>query len=85
MTEHCGGLLTLYDNSPSKLISSVYPEHKWLLWKFSRVPSGFWEKSENQRNFLENLASELQIKNIEDWYNVTYNVTIVTNNFYLII
>ncbi len=58
-----------------KLLSNVYPEHKWLPWKFQQqVPMGYWEDPSNQKKFLDWAATELEIKEMSDWYNVTLNV-----------
>ena len=53
------------------MISTVYNEFSWLPWKFFSVPEGFWGDIENQRKFLEIFAKENNLKNMEDWYNVT--------------
>ena len=31
-------LLSIYQQSPSKLFISIYPEHNWKPWKFGNVP-----------------------------------------------
>lgn len=36
-----------------------------------KVPRGFWDKKENQREKLETIARELGIKMPKDWGNVT--------------
>src|SRR5437763_1774865 len=53
--EHVGSWLLnyYYNGSPSKALQSAYPEHNWMLWRFGRVPIGFWEKPENQREFFD--------------------------------
>ncbi len=57
------------------LLPSVYPEHEWLPWKFRRhTPTGFWNDQSNQRKFVEWAATELQVKEMDDWYNITYRV-----------
>jgi hypothetical protein len=63
-------LVNVYGSSPALLLRTVYPEHQWLPWKFSLVSAGYWEKRENAETFLRWLASELQFKNWEDWYNI---------------
>ena len=31
--------------SPSLLVTSVYPEHKWILHQFSTVPQRYWDNT----------------------------------------
>jgi hypothetical protein len=59
-----------------KVLSDVYPEHDWLPWKFHKqnVPKGFWDNPLNRRKFVECAATELNINEMSDWYNVTLNV-----------
>src|SRR5688500_5103672 len=57
-----GILYRCYNGSPSKALQTVYPEHNWTLWRFGRTPKGFWEKSENRRNFFDWLAHHLGFK-----------------------
>jgi hypothetical protein len=63
-----------YNNSPSLLLSTVYPEYDWLPWKFGRCPQHFWDDVNNQRKFMEWTTKELQIKEMSDWYKVTAKV-----------
>lgn len=63
-------LAVKYENSPSKLMQSVYPQHPWILHKF-RVTKGYWDKKENQEQFMAWMGKELGVKQMEDWYKVT--------------
>ena len=38
------GLLSIYGNSPSKTIMSVFDDYKWSPWKFKNVNRGLWEE-----------------------------------------
>jgi hypothetical protein len=67
-------LLRVFLDSPIKLLSSIYPDYEWLPWKFGRAPRDFWTNPKNQRNFLEYVAKELNIKEMKDWYKVTTEV-----------
>lgn len=71
--ERLGGssILALYNDSPMKAITTIYPEHNWQFWKFSRVGKGTWNDSNNVKQFLEWAAKELRLSSLEDWYNVT--------------
>ena len=66
-------LLQKYNNSISRAISTIYSEHKWRIWKF-RTPKDYWSNKENQKEYLNWLASDLGLKNMEDWYNITEGI-----------
>lgn len=64
-----------FNSSPIQLLTSVYPEHDWVLWQFeASCPAGFWEDPKNRRSFMTWAAKQLNIKEISDWYKVTYQV-----------
>jgi hypothetical protein len=42
------------------------------LWNLDKVPKGFWERSENRAQYVDWLGKQLCIKDLKDWYNVTY-------------
>jgi hypothetical protein len=66
-------LLNFHRGSLRESLEDVYPNYKWLSWKFLQIVSaGHWENKENQRNFLENLGKELEFKCMDDWYNITW-------------
>src|SRR5690348_16261120 len=48
-----GIISTFYNNSPGKALHILYPEHKWQLWKFSKVPLDYWKDTANQTSFFE--------------------------------
>lgn len=50
-------LLSKYENSPSKLVTSVFSDKSWKIWKFNKVPDGFWDDSTNQKHFMEWLGT----------------------------
>ena len=58
-------------HSISEIVQSTYPEHDWLIWKFRRVPNGFWNDKKNQRNCLDWIGKQLGIKDMEDWYKMS--------------
>ena len=66
-----GLLNNLFSGSHSAALQSAYPEHNWILWKFSVTQQGFWKKKENQKIFFNWLGSQLGHKSMDDWYNVT--------------
>jgi hypothetical protein len=54
---------------------SLFPEHNWDISKFRfnkpHLPSGYWKDTTNQRSFLDQLASKLNITKQDDWYKVS--------------
>ena len=36
-------ILSLYNDSPIKLLTTIYPDFNWELWKFSRVPKNYFK------------------------------------------
>ena len=65
-------LLPLYSDSLYKLLSTIYPEHEWLPWKFSQ--NTYWDDSGNWKEFFDYAASKLHIKEMSDWYKITAEV-----------
>eukprot|EP01114_Cavostelium_apophysatum_P016562 TRINITY_DN4740_c0_g1_i1.p1 TRINITY_DN4740_c0_g1~~TRINITY_DN4740_c0_g1_i1.p1 ORF type:complete len:576 (-),score=130.33 TRINITY_DN4740_c0_g1_i1:21-1748(-) len=63
-------LLEYYNGTHAKALPVIYPEHKWRIWKFKRLVNNFWKDKANQRKFLEELAEELKIETLEDWYQI---------------
>ena len=56
------------------IITSVYPNYNWLPWKFIQSPKGFWNDEKNVKAYMNWLSEKLNIKTMEDWYNVTHEV-----------
>jgi hypothetical protein len=67
------GLLSKYNGSPYQLLTSLYPEHNWLFWKFTVAPNSSWENKENQLQYMNWLGEQLGYTTIEDWYKITKN------------
>lgn len=67
-----GGLLSLYNNSPSKLVMTIYSQYPWNPSEFQVAPNGHWKSVANQRTFFDNLAKTIGISKWEDWYKVSY-------------
>lgn len=63
-------LIKHYNGSPLAAVMDCYPNHKWLEWKFARVPVGFWKKKANRERYFEWLAKELKLKTEADWAGV---------------
>ena len=72
-----GGPLLNKHGSLYNLLKTVYPEYPWIAWKFPKVPIHFWNSKENQIKFMEWAKSQLQIKEVDDWYNVSTRVRLL--------
>src|SRR4051794_317800 len=66
-----GLLVNHYNSSVASVLQSVYPQHKWLLWRFKQLPLGYWESPSNQTAYLDWLRTQLEHSSLEDWYKVT--------------
>jgi very-short-patch-repair endonuclease len=66
----CGLLSSYYNLSIQKMLKTIYPDYKWIPWKFERVSNNFWDDEENQRNYIKWLFKELKYETIEDWYKI---------------
>jgi hypothetical protein len=66
-----GGFLNTFQGSLQKALSSVYPEHKWIPWKFPGVSKRFWSNPVNQKAFLDWFMQQRNISSPEDWYKIT--------------
>ena len=67
-----GGLLDdVYNGSISKMLTAVYPHHVWHLWRFPRVPVGFWANINHQKDFIYWLEEKLDIKNLKEWSRIS--------------
>lgn len=62
----------MYNGSPSKFIKSVLTEIHWEDEWFERRIQRYWVDKNNQREILEKLAKQLNIKKNSDWGRVTY-------------
>ena len=52
------------------LIISIFPDHKWLIWKFKAVPNGYWKKRKSKRLHLL-VREKVRYNTMEDWYKVS--------------
>jgi hypothetical protein len=48
----------------------LYPDYPWQVWRFPRVPKGYWKPLQHQRNYFDWLTSELHIEKPEHWLKV---------------
>jgi len=63
-----GGLLNYPNNSPIDALQVSYPEHNWILSKFS-LEKDYW--TNNQMSFLDWLGDQLNCHSLADWSNIT--------------
>jgi hypothetical protein len=54
----------------------MYPDYRWLPWKFGKCPRNFWDDMKNQKEFMDWAGKHFKVKEISDWYNVSFNVNI---------
>ena len=67
-------LLDKYQDSPSALLASTYPDHEWLPWQFSKGPRNFWSENKNIRKFMDWAGKYLKVKEMNDWYKISTKV-----------
>eukprot|EP01114_Cavostelium_apophysatum_P006045 TRINITY_DN1724_c0_g1_i1.p1 TRINITY_DN1724_c0_g1~~TRINITY_DN1724_c0_g1_i1.p1 ORF type:complete len:404 (+),score=49.64 TRINITY_DN1724_c0_g1_i1:149-1360(+) len=41
-----------------------------------RRPSGFWKSVDNRKNFLEDMAERLNLRSLEDWYEISTDAVV---------
>jgi hypothetical protein len=63
----------VHKHSLIKALQAIFPEHNLKTWKFKRVSLGYWSTTEDnvEKEFLESVKEELNVKSIEDWYTLT--------------
>jgi hypothetical protein len=76
-----GEVLLKHYKHPQVMLSTLYPDHDWLPWKFETAPNHFWDDIQNQRKFLIWAEKQLNVKEPADWYKVTFKVTIYGNEY----
>eukprot|EP01114_Cavostelium_apophysatum_P022250 TRINITY_DN7990_c0_g1_i11.p1 TRINITY_DN7990_c0_g1~~TRINITY_DN7990_c0_g1_i11.p1 ORF type:complete len:350 (+),score=40.21 TRINITY_DN7990_c0_g1_i11:1015-2064(+) len=65
------GLLKVFEGSPTKALTTVFPEYDWKIQRFKYVPLNFWKQRNNQRELMDEIGRQLGFKEWEDWYQVT--------------
>lgn len=48
----------------------AYPDHSWEVWKFTKIPSGWWDDINFQRFFLDKFAESRNMTSMDSWYSV---------------
>jgi len=62
-------LLRKYDGSLSKLLRTLYPNHKWEIARFSHRPRNYWNAPDNQKRFMDDLGKKIGINSEADFDN----------------
>eukprot|EP00028_Trichosphaerium_sp_Am-I-7-wt_P015677 CAMPEP_0168513156 /NCGR_PEP_ID=MMETSP0405-20121227/3268_1 /TAXON_ID=498012 /ORGANISM="Trichosphaerium sp, Strain Am-I-7 wt" /LENGTH=240 /DNA_ID=CAMNT_0008531881 /DNA_START=45 /DNA_END=764 /DNA_ORIENTATION=- len=71
--EHGGGsVMNRYSGCISKALQHMFPKHNWEPFDFTRAPRYYWNDMNNQRNKLDAMAEKMNMKHLDDWYNVTW-------------
>jgi hypothetical protein len=65
-------LLAKYGNSPSKLVTAIYPSY---VWQKPNGPKrrGYWKSNETQRTFLDTFGKQVGFTKMEDWYSISWH------------
>lgn len=48
--------LQINGGCPSSAVMALFPDHKWIPWKFAVTPRGLWLDPKNRRAFLDTLC-----------------------------
>jgi len=67
---HGSTLLSAYNCSPSRILTTLFPDHQWNLWKFEKSAARIWENKDTRLQFLKYLGDQLGFRSMEDWYKV---------------
>eukprot|EP01114_Cavostelium_apophysatum_P016205 TRINITY_DN4556_c0_g1_i1.p1 TRINITY_DN4556_c0_g1~~TRINITY_DN4556_c0_g1_i1.p1 ORF type:complete len:468 (-),score=106.38 TRINITY_DN4556_c0_g1_i1:76-1479(-) len=64
------GLFKIYSNAV-EIITDTYKEHDWKIFRFKKVPSGYWLEKSHQKEYLEHIGRQLKVEKLDDWYSIT--------------
>lgn len=59
------------NSSLPELVIKAFPEHRWHIWKFQQVPSGFWADSANRKLVIDSMGAELGVTDLDQWHSIT--------------
>jgi len=60
-----------YGDSPFTFLSAMTPNHKWVIWKFPCVPSGFWKWVHSRVTYFLWLCEEANLLHPNMFYTIT--------------
>jgi hypothetical protein len=65
------GFAHMYNGSLYQMLTDIYPNYRWLPWKFKHSPKHLAKDSKALELALSVLEVELNIIDPEDWYRVS--------------
>jgi hypothetical protein len=63
--------MDLYNHSLRSILELLFPEYRWLPWRFERASSGIWDDEESQMDFVEWFAEHRSLTSPEGWYRMS--------------
>ena len=63
-------ILSKYKGNLLLSLQTIFPDKKWDSFARASQPNHFWDKIENQKEFLEYLFKKFGFKTLDDWYSV---------------
>jgi len=56
-----------------ELLRTLLPEFNWCAYDFpaKKLPKNFWDKIENQREFMKHAGERLNLQSLKEWRNVS--------------
>lgn len=57
-------VLHLHGGSLPQTLQAAYPEFEWKVWKFQRLPQHWYSDFNKQKEYIEWLSEELQLKTL---------------------
>ena len=64
-------LLQLYNYSIFNMMRVLFPEYEWKETGLNRLPSNYWKKEENLKEFIEQVRVQFRVKKPTDWYLIS--------------
>jgi hypothetical protein len=67
-----GGFIDHYGGYTYKALQDLFPEQKWEPWRFTNLNKK-WTNIKDRRLFADHVMEELGMKNLDEWYGITYS------------
>jgi hypothetical protein len=65
-------LLHVYHDSVVDAVRELFGQDTNVkVWKFSKVPTNFWDSAQNRRNFFLEISPRLGVNTMSDWYQIS--------------
>ena len=78
-----GLLVSQFASSLPRALVSIYPEYQWLMWRFEKVPNGYWNETRNVSSYLQWFADKLNISTLEEWKLISLEQLIQHGGYFL--